>query len=101
MQKQWVFDTEYVVIIPRIKYKRKGGLRTGENITTRGNFKACGSCQDRKPGCHDRCGRYLAEKILNDDYREKDRRRRYADNAAEAHKIDALVRITRKKTRER
>ena len=76
-------------------------MNTGENISSRGFFKGCNGCEKRRPGCQDKCGDYLAAKILSEDRREKDRRGRAIDNQAKACKLEALRRTARKKVKER
>lgn len=63
----------------------------------RGHFKACYQCTRpwKRPGCHDHCKDYQDEKAAYEEDKEKERQRRYLENAlrdAEYKRIDKSTR---------
>ncbi len=49
------------------------------------NF-TCKDCPDRKPGCHDRCGKYRREKSAHEEQKKQERIRSGLD-AADSKRI--------------
>ena len=65
------------------------GYKVGNSIT------CCYQCQDRYPGCHGSCGRYISAKAENNARNAELRKQKVIQYGLKEYKYDGIHRVTK------
>ena len=66
-----------------------------------GKITCCRECNERYPGCHDKCPKYLAQKQNMDEQREKVCKAKEQDEPYDQYKFDSIEKARKKRSKNR